>query len=195
MKKFTPVGLLALLASALALPSLAHAHTGRALVYDCASGLGHPFLGWDHLLAMVAVGVLAAQYGGRARWFLPVAFVAIMSCAAALGAGGFAMPDVESLLAMSVLVLGLLIAAPARLPLAVTAVTVGFFAFAHGIAHGAEIPETSPSFVYGAGFVISTAALHVLGLLVGHLASLRSAELPRLAGVACAAVGAVLVSA
>lgn len=195
MKNVTPIRILALLATVVALPTLAHAHTGHALVYDCASGLAHPLHGWDHLLAMLAVGVLAAQYGGRARWILPAAFITVLSGAAMLGTHGRTLTDTESMIAASVLVLGLLIAAPSRLPLVASAVIVGLFAVAHGIAHGAEIPADSSALPYGAGFVISTAVLHVVGLVLGHLAGRKSAELPRLAGVACAVIGAVLISA
>jgi urease accessory protein len=193
MKNVSPVRLLALVASALALPTLAHAHAGHALVYDCASGLAHPLHGWDHILAMLAVGVLAAQHGGRARCLLPAAFLTVMSCAAVLGARGLALPGVETMIATSVLVFGMLVTATKRLSLAATALVVGFFAIAHGMAHGAEMPVNSAAFSYGAGFVLSTALLHALGLLLAHFASLKSAHLPRLAGGACAAVGAALL--
>lgn len=195
MKNVTPLRNPALLATAFALPTLAHAHTGHALVYDCASGLAHPLHGWDHLLAMVAVGILAAQQGGRAQWLLPVAFITIMSCAAVLGARGFALPGTELMLATSVLVFGVLIAAAARLPLGATATVVGLFAVAHGIAHSTEMPANSAPLTYGAGFVLSTALLHGFGLLLTHLANLKSAQLPRIAGIACAAIGAVLLVA
>lgn len=195
MKTVTRARSFAPLAVALALPTLAHAHSGHALVYDCASGIAHPLYGWDHLLAMIAVGMLAFQHGGRARWLLPAAFITVLSCAAVFGARGIALPGVETMIATSVLVFGLLIATAARLPLVASTVLVGLFAIAHGIAHGAEIPANSAAIAYGAGFVISTAALHALGLLVAHVATLRSAQLPRLAGAMCAAAGAVLLIA
>lgn len=193
MKSTTPARHVAMIAVALALPSFAHAHPGNALVYDCASGLAHPFHGWDHLTAMIAVGVLAAQLGGRTRWILPAAFITVMSCAAVLGARGITLPGIETIIATSVLVFGLMIAATARLPLAVSASLVGLFAFAHGLAHGTEIPVTTAAVSYGTGFVLSTAALHGAGLLFGYLASRSSPRLPRAAGVACAAVGAALL--
>lgn len=195
MKNVTPIRTLALLAATLGWPTLAHAHSGHALVYDCASGLAHPFHGWDHLLAMVAVGVLAAQRGGHARWLLPTAFITIMSCAAVFGARGFALPGVETAIATSVLVFGVLIATAARLPVVATAIIVALFAIAHGVAHGAEMPPDSTALSYGAGFVISTATLHAVGLLLAHRASHKSTELPRIAGLACATAGALLLIA
>lgn len=193
MKNSPPVRILALLAVALALPALARAHTGHALVYDCASGFEHPLHGVDHLLATLAVGVLAAQRGGRARWLLPAAFITVMSGAAILGAHGIALPGGEAMIATSVLMLGVLIAAAVRVPLAATAALVGLFAFAHGSAHGAEIPANATPLSYGIGFVLSTTLLHALGLLLAYVASLQSTRLPRIAGVACAATGACLL--
>jgi urease accessory protein len=195
MKNAAPIRTLALLATALAVPTFARAHTGQTLVYDCASGLAHPFQGWDHLLAMLAVGILAAQHGGRARWLLPLTFIGVMACAATLSARGLALPGLETMIATSVLVFGVLIAVAARLPLAASVAIVGLFAVAHGVAHGAEIPADSTALSYGAGFVLSTALLHAIGLLLGHVGSLKSSQLPRLAGFACAAAGAVFLIA
>jgi urease accessory protein len=194
MKNVTPTQIVALLLAASALPTLGHAHPGNALVYDCASGIAHPFHGWDHIAAMVAVGVFSAQLGGRARWLLPATFITVMTCAAILGTRGFTLPGIETMIATSVLVFGLLIATTARLPLAANASIVALFALAHGIAHGAEIPAQTDAVSYTAGFLISTAALHGLGLFFGYHAGLRSAHFPRAAGVGCATVGAVLLT-
>ena len=50
-----------------------------------AEGLAHPFSGLDHVLAMVAVGLWAAQMGRPAAWLLPLAFPAVMAVGPALG--------------------------------------------------------------------------------------------------------------
>ena len=193
MKSITPVRLFAMLATPLAFPAVAQAHSGSSLVYDCASGIGHPFHGWDHLAAMLAVGVWAAQLGGRARWVVPAAFVTVMTCAAVIGSRGFVVPGVEPMIATSVLALGVLIAAAARMPLASSVTLVSFFAAAHGFAHGTEMPANAGAFSYTAGFVLATAALHLLGLAIGHLALGRSLHLPRALGAVCAAAGAALL--
>ena len=46
-------------------PSVANAHTFTGMIgyYD---GISHPVLGFDHFLAMVSVGIISAQIGGRA---------------------------------------------------------------------------------------------------------------------------------
>lgn len=195
MKSITPVRLFAMLATPLAFPAVAHAHSGSSIIYDCASGIAHPFHGWDHLAAMLAVGVWAAQLGGRARWLMPVAFVTVMTCAAVFGSRGFAFPGVEPIIATSVLALGVLIAAAARMPLATSATLVSFFAAAHGFAHGTEMPANAGAFSYTAGFVLATAVLHAVGLGIGHLALRRSQRLPRVLGAVCTAAGAALIFA
>ena len=137
-------------------------HDGGAL-----AGLLHPFLGADHLLAMIAVGLWAAQLGGRARWLLPVSFVALLALSGALAMAGVALPMVEAGVATSVMLLGLLIAFAVKLPPAPGAAMVGLFAVFHGYAHGVEMPAAFSAWQYGFGFVVSSAALHGLGLYAG----------------------------
>ena len=180
----------ALFATALALsPTLAHAHPGHAAV-DFAGGFAHPLLGPDHLLAMLAVGLWAAQLGGRARWFVPAAFVSVMTLGAALGMTGAHLPLVEQGIIASVLVLGVLIAAAARLPLAASVALVGVFALFHGFAHGAEMPASAN----GLGFVLATAALHAVGLALGATAGkFARIEWVRFAGAAMAVTAVFLI--
>ena len=149
-----------------------------------SAGMIHPFSGLDHLLAMIAVGAWAAQQGGRARWAVPLAFVAMMAAGGAWGSLGGWLPGVESGIAASVLVLGLLIAFSARLPLAAGMALAGAFALFHGYAHGVEMPSGSP--LYALGFVLSTALLHAAGLGAGL--ALKS-SLVRLGGAGLALAG------
>ena len=150
----------------MAFSGMAQAHPGHG--GGDLAGFVHPFTGLDHLLAMLAVGVWAAQLGGRARWLVPTSFIACMAVAASVGMSGIALPMVESGIATSVLLLGLLIAFSIKLPVALGASIVGLFAVFHGYAHGAEMPQLSTPWIYGIGFVLSTAALHGLGLLLGQ---------------------------
>jgi urease accessory protein len=126
--------------------------------------LAHPFLGLDHLLAMIAVGIWAGQLGGRAFWFVPLTFVSVMSAAATLGSFGITLPMVEPAIACSVLVLGLLIAGSVRLPTMAGVGLVGLFAVFHGYAHGLELPQAASPILYGIGFVLATSLLHGLGI-------------------------------
>lgn len=158
-------------------PALAHAHPGHAghEAGGIGWGLMHPFTGLDHLLAMVAVGLWAVQLGGRARWALPAAFVGAMTLGSALGMGGAVLPLVEPMILASALVLGALVAFSVRLPLLASVAVVALGAVFHGHAHGAEIPAASSGWLTALGFVSSTAALHVAGI-VGGLALQRLAK-------------------
>lgn len=151
---------------AMAFSSIAYAHPGHGDSY--LAGVVHPFMGLDHLLAMLAVGVWAFQLGGRAKWLVPASFVALMAVAGALGMTGIALPMVESSIATSVLLLGLLIAFAVKMPPVLGAAIVGVFAVFHGYAHGTEMPLLATPLQYGIGFVLSTVALHGIGLLLGQ---------------------------
>jgi len=177
----------------LAAPAAALAHTGPA-AHGFAAGLTHPFSGIDHLLAMVAVGLWAAQIGGRAFWALPTAFLAVMGTAAFLGTSGAGLPLMEVGIAGSVVVFGLLVALSARLPLMAGVTLSGLLAIFHGFAHGAEMAPNASLLAYGAGFITATAALHGLGMGMGafrHAAAGRI--LMRAAGGGVAAAGVLML--
>jgi urease accessory protein len=142
---------------------------------------------------MVAVGLWAAQRGGRALWLVPATFVSIMIVGGMLGMGRIHVPYVEQGIAASVLVLGIFIAAAVRLPLAASMVIVGLFALFHGYAHGAEMPESASGFAYGIGFIVATASLHLSGIALG-IATQRfaSAQVVRYLGGGIAACGVYL---
>ena len=178
-------------AAVVAAPAMAH--TGHGLD-GFAAGFAHPFHGVDHLLAMIAVGAWAAQQGARAVWALPAAFVGVMALGGVLGFAGFALPGTESVILASVLVLGAVVAAAAKLPLAVAAPLVGAFALFHGLAHGAELPEAANAPPYAAGFVAATTLLHAAGIALAF--ALHGAK-PRLAlrALGAAQVGAGLLLA
>ena len=187
-------------AAILAIAPWASAHPGHegdhgGVTWDFSGGFAHPLSGWDHLLAMIAVGLWAAQLGGRARWLVPSAFVAAMAAGAALGRAGFHLPGSDQAIAASVLVLGLLLARAVRLPVTAGIALVGAFAIFHGWAHGAEMPATARGLGYGAGFVLATAGLHAVGVGLGSLAARRSEKVSRYAGWAVTAAGVALFAA
>lgn len=158
------LALLGLLASA-----AAHAHGGAGLAGGFASGFMHPVLGWDHVIAMVAVGLWGAFLGAPALWLLPVVFPMVMAFGGALGVLGVPLPAVETGIALSAVVLGAMAAAAARPPLWLAAVVVGAFAVFHGHAHGTELPEAANPLAYSLGFVIATGLLHIAGIGFGLL--------------------------
>ena len=182
---------LALAAFSFASPTLAHTGAEHALSF--ASGFKHPFTGLDHMLAMVAVGLWAGLNGGRALWAWPVAFVAVMVLGGALGISGVAVPMVEAGILASVVVLGLLVLAAAKLPVAAGAILVAAFALLHGHAHGAELPGNAAAITYAAGFAIATAILHAIGIGVSRMAYSASGRLlVRGSGALVAAAGVAL---
>jgi urease accessory protein len=201
IRTLTFLGLFVLLA--LALPASAHpghpnssatAGTGA----DVAAGLAHPFTGVDHLLAMLAVGLLAAKLAGRCLWALPSLFVAGMvgGGAAAMGAGqGATIGGVEQGIAASVVVLGLMLVFVGRLPRGLALAAVPAFALFHGYAHLAE-GGGHEAVGYGAGMLLGSALLHAGGLGVGlAVGRRRSAEWAwRVGGGAVTAAGLALLA-
>jgi urease accessory protein len=175
----------------IALPGSALAHTGHGSVSGFGAGLLHPFTGLDHVLAMVAVGLLGVQIGGRAIWALPLAFMSVMlSCAAAAQAGLLPLPGVEFGILLSVLVLGGLVAFGRPLPQVLALGLVALFAVFHGHAHGAEAPATASGLLYGVGFFGATGMLHASGLGLGAaLGRLGRQDALRYAGLGIVALG------
>lgn len=156
--------LLVLLLATVATPAWAH-QTGTAA--GLWSGLRHPFSGWDHILAMIAVGLWGAQLGQPAIWLLPVTFPMVMAFGGFLGLIGVPLPGVEIGIALSAVALGLMVAGEVRPRLVLAAVLVGILAIFHGHAHGTELPESQSGLLYSIGFVTATGVLHALGIVIG----------------------------
>jgi urease accessory protein len=150
------------------LPTLALAHPGHDLQPGLVAGVMHPLTGLDHLAVMLAVGAWAAQLGGRLRWALPASFVTLMLMGAMLGMSGMYVGATEQGIAVSVCVLGLLLASKVRLPASACVLLVSSFAAFHGYAHGIEAPQQVSAMAYIGGFVLSSIALHVVGFAVSN---------------------------
>lgn len=187
------------LAALLALsPSLAFAHPGHGDTVGFSHGFLHPIGGLDHVLAMVAVGIFAANLGGRALWAVPATFVALMAVGGAFGMYGVAVPFVEIGIAASVIVLGGAVALGWKnWPLGAAMALVGFFAVFHGHAHGAEMPADASALTYAAGFMLATTLLHIAGIGAGLAIGTAGARAPRLTqalGTVVAVVGVGLLT-
>lgn len=174
-------------------PAVAFAHPGHDQA-GLLAGLSHPLLGLDHLLAMLAVGLWAAQQRGATRWVLPLAFVASMLLGGLLGFAGLRLPLLETGIAGSVLAFGLLVAVAARLPRAMALGLTGLFALSHGVAHGLELPALASPWTYAAGFVAATSVLHASGYALVRYLPQAAAPLVRLAGAATAGAGVWLLA-
>jgi len=141
-----------------------------------ASGFHHPWSGWDHILAMVAVGIWGAQLGQPAIWVLPVTFPLVMSVGGFLGLMGlpasFHLGHTEIHadeigIAFSMLGLGAMVLREAKPPVWVAAILVGLFGLCHGYAHGKELPAGESGLYYSIGFVVATGTLHGVGIALG----------------------------
>lgn len=189
----------ALLAIFLA-PTAALAHTGVGGTSGFMHGFMHPLGGLDHQLAMILVGIFAYQLGGRALWLVPLTFVGVMALGGFLGVAGVRVPFIEAGIALSVIVLGAIVAFGARIPVAVAMGIVGLFAIFHGHAHGSEMPLDASGVAYGLGFMLATAILHAVGIGIGFLIGMTSKSLGnnvyRVAGGLASLAGiAILVGA
>lgn len=164
----------------------AFAHTGVAGGSGVAAGFAHPLLGLDHLLAMVAVGAWGALLGGRAVWRVPAAFVGAMLAGGALAMSGMAVPMVETAIALSVIALGVAVAANLRVTAGLGMAIVAVFAVFHGHAHGSELAGGTSM----AGFALATALLHAVGAVTTMaVIRLSSGRAVRWAGAAAAVAG------
>lgn len=179
---------LALAASLTLVSGSAFAHSGDHTLAGFTAGFAHPFSGLDHLLAMLAVGLWAARQGGHARWALPAAFLAAALAGVGWAAAGGVLPALETGLALSVLLLGLLVATRGTGLAAGVAVAAGFAVF-HGYTHGIELAAAPSMLSALVGFVLASASLHLAGLGMG----IGARRLLPLTGFGIAASGCVLL--
>jgi urease accessory protein len=193
MKRFVQLAIVAFFLA----PTAALAHVGVGSTSGFMHGFMHPLSGLDHQLAMILVGIFAYQLGGRALWLVPLSFVGVMAIGGFLGVMGIPIPFVEVGIAMSVIVLGAIVAFGVKVPVAVAMGAVGFFAIFHGHAHGSEMPLDASGFEYGIGFMLATALLHALGIGIGFLIGLSSKTLGqnvyRVAGGLASVAGVALL--
>jgi urease accessory protein len=190
------VGKKLLFALALCAPGLALAHTGNDggahHLTGFIEGFAHPLTGLDHLAAMIAVGIWSAMTARRI-WVAPISFAALLFVGACAGMAGVVLPAVEPMIAASLLVLGLLVAARVRLPAGAGALLVGVFAVFHGLAHGSELAAAGNAAAALAGMVLCTMVLHTTGLVLGRILTRADAWWPRALGAAVTLLGAAFL--
>lgn len=193
-----PLRTLGLAALAALVPSLALAHVGVGSTHGFIHGFSHPIGGIDHILAMVAVGIFAANLGGCALYALPLTFMSLMAIGGVLGIAGMPLPFVETGIAVSIIFLGAAVAVRYDWPVAAAMAAVGIFAIFHGHAHGTEMPVDASGAAYAVGFVLATGLLHLVGIGIGvafaRAGEATSRRVTQAGGVAIALAGvAVLV--
>ena len=183
--------LISTLATSAPIAALAHTGVDAGMHHGFVTGFMHPLTGLDHLAAMLAVGLWSALSATSARriWLAPVAFAGMLLVGALLGLNGMELPAVEPMIAASLLVMGLLVATRAQLPVAVTAGVVGVFAVFHGIAHGTELAGGGNGFAPLLGMLVATIALHLAGVGLGLALRSHSVWWPRVVGGLTALLG------
>jgi urease accessory protein len=183
-----------LAAIAIFIPRAVLAHVTKGEATGFVAGLKHPISGWDHIVAMICVGLWGAQLGPPAIWLLPVTFPMMMALGGLMGLLGMPLPGVEIGIAVSALLLGLAVATEARPKPWVAAILVGIFAIFHGHAHGTELPPGQSGLLYSMGFVIATGCLHATGIAIGLVHRWTWGQrLLQAAGVAVAVAGCVFL--
>ncbi len=158
-----------ILALFLLLPSFAHAHSMAFTEVDWNSGFLHPFQGFDHVVAMLAVGFWAAQLQGKSIWLLPLTFVGMMSFGGLIGMTNSEIPSTEWIILSSGFVLSSLAIKNVQFDLKISILIVGFFALFHGVAHGTEIADSADFLSYSLGFICATALLHFVGIFLARI--------------------------
>lgn len=176
------------------LPGLAQAHTFQGET-GFLSGVFHPVLGFDHLLAMLCVGIVSAQMGGRAIWTVPLTFVSVMGLGGFFGMQNIPIAGVEYGIALSVLILGLAVASGKKIHSLVVYIGVAFFAVFHGHAHGAEMPAMANPLIFSLGFLLGTAVIHLTGVSIGLVATHinNGMQTLRYVGAGIAGIGVYIV--
>ena len=187
--------LLIALLSSLMISEPAFAHVSEeGLKGGFISGYIHPLLGWDHVAAMVAVGIWGAFLGRRAIWILPIVFPFIMVIGGILGMVGVPVPFIVPGIALSSIIIGLAIAFKWRAPLWIASIIVGSFAIYHGYAHGQNLPAASNPIAFALGFVLGSGTLHLIGILFSLLDRYKwGIKALQLGGVIIALVGVALL--
>ena len=187
--------LTALVAVAINSPAFAHPNHALPSGSGFQAGFAHPWFGLDHLLAMIAVGLLSVRIGGAAIWVLPFSFLGFLAVGGAFGMAGLDLQVVEMGIALSVVILGASLAAGKRYRMIASAIAIGGMGLLHGHAHGTEMPVMATPALYALGFVTATALLHVLGITAGKwfTQTERRIVMLRISGAAISFTGAVLL--
>lgn len=173
--------------AALLVPELCFAHASVITQGGFKSGVLHPLTGLDHGLAMLAVGLLASKSQNNSKWLYPGIFLSFMVIGCLVGFQNISLPWTEMGITASVFILGLLVSAPKALPKLLIAGCVAIFAVCHGHAHGNEMTPGMLAYYYIAGFLLSTALLHIIGISLGQLIIRHAKWLLSITGLTVAA--------
>jgi len=175
-------------------PLSAYAHVGSESLMGLANGFMHPFMGIDHLLVMLAIGLWASVLGGYRLWLLPLVFLSAMFIGAMLSFNGFVINGMEVWVAFSVLAVGLVLRQNKEVSAVVACSLISVFAMAHGYVHAQEIGNGLSAEAYAVGFLMATAILHLIGISARLFGLVTLKKIKNMYGLICALTGmAILV--
>lgn len=171
--------------------SSASAHSGNAILTGFYEGFMHPIAGLDHLIMMVAVGLLAAQSEKYMRWLLPITFIAMMAVGGVLGVSSGVFHILELLIALTIFIMGCMLLFSGSVSSQLKLLLVSLFALPHGWAHGVEIGTNGLSPLFG--LLIATVLLHIIGAFCWQAQPLIKLSINRLAGSVMLVAGGLLI--
>ena len=180
-------------------PAFAHHAMGGQLPQTFGQGLlsgfGHPVIGIDHFVFVIAVGITAALAGRLSA--LTLSFIAGTLAGCLVHLAGVTLPVAELVIAATVLLLGAIIATNRELPALMLAVLFAGAGLFHGWAYGESIfgAEQTPLIAYLAGFTLVQLAVAVIAGLVTRWVIASDAARPmkvRLAGAVVSGIGLAL---
>jgi urease accessory protein len=175
-----------------ALPASALAHGVHGAASSFADGFAHPFLGLDHVFAMIAIGVFAVQARFASGWRIAAAACVALVAGALLGGSVAVGALFEALVMVSVCALGLLLLGERIVAPAAALGCIALFSFAHGAIHAVEQPVEFASAGYVSGVLVASVLLQGVGAGIARLVDRKA----RLAGVPLTLAGAwILIAA
>lgn len=169
------IALVAVLASGSAMAHSGHSYVDSGLLSSFFTGITHPLTGLDHLVMLVGVGFIAAQYKQRHQQFR-IMLAALLSMLLGLGFGALSglATGIETMILASVFIAAVAVYSRYQAGGKTLSVVMSVFAVMtvmfHGWAHGLESSAVS-IIAFAPGMVVSACLLSVVGYQLGQLVS------------------------
>ena len=182
-------------------PVLAHHPNGSEIPSNFGqgflSGIGHPVIGIDHLVFVIAIGLLAAL--SRMGMIIPTAFVVATAIGTAIHLQSVDLPAAELIISASVLLMGILLAKEKQVNLGTITVLSAIAGIFHGYAYGESIvgAQTLALGAYLFGFCAIQLGISTIAFYLGRRIIDRpneSALLLRFAGFTIGGIGFAFLS-
>ena len=201
-KAFLLIGLVSSMILSLSLiiaaPALAHHPNGGQIpstfVEGFLSGLGHPVIGIDHLVFVIAIGLLAAL-SQKLGMLIPLAFILATAIGTGIHLQTIDLPVVELIISASVLLVGIFLAKKEQTNLVLLIIISAIAGIFHGYAYGESIvgAETTALSAYLLGFsaiqLVISGSAYYLGKQMINRATMPNTLALRFAGFTICGIG------